>query len=283
MTGYRCGFVCAAPAIAGALQAFRPSVGTAPQEFVQRAGLAALGDEKHVEAVRELYRAQARDAPAGARAARAPAGGRRGDLLPLARRRRPIGGRSPAGCSSTASSSRPGSFFGAGRRGVCEDGARADPGRLRARRRDPRGGAVTTDETIAALDRGEVRVAEPAGDEWVVHERGAGGDPRLLPHAADGAARGRAVRVPRQDPAQVRLRGARRPRRAAGGRALRLVPLARRDPDAVLREHRRLGRARDDGRHLGDGRLRRADRRRTSTSRAASGSAACSSRRARGR
>jgi 2,3,4,5-tetrahydropyridine-2-carboxylate N-succinyltransferase len=28
---------------------------------------------------------------------------------------------------------------------------------------------VTTDETIAALDRGEVRVAEPAGDEWVVH------------------------------------------------------------------------------------------------------------------
>jgi 2,3,4,5-tetrahydropyridine-2-carboxylate N-succinyltransferase len=28
---------------------------------------------------------------------------------------------------------------------------------------------VTTEETIAALDRGEVRVAEPAGDEWVVH------------------------------------------------------------------------------------------------------------------
>ncbi len=29
---------------------------------------------------------------------------------------------------------------------------------------------MTTEETIAALDRGEVRVAEPAGDEWVVHE-----------------------------------------------------------------------------------------------------------------
>jgi 2,3,4,5-tetrahydropyridine-2,6-dicarboxylate N-succinyltransferase len=28
---------------------------------------------------------------------------------------------------------------------------------------------VTTDETIAALDCGEVRVAEPDGDEWVVH------------------------------------------------------------------------------------------------------------------
>ena len=29
---------------------------------------------------------------------------------------------------------------------------------------------MTTDETIAALDRGELRVAEPAGDDWVVHE-----------------------------------------------------------------------------------------------------------------
>jgi len=29
---------------------------------------------------------------------------------------------------------------------------------------------VTTEETIAALDRGEVRVAEPAGDDWLVHE-----------------------------------------------------------------------------------------------------------------
>src|SRR5438093_5043878 len=28
---------------------------------------------------------------------------------------------------------------------------------------------MTTEETIAALDRGEVRVAEPDGDEWVVH------------------------------------------------------------------------------------------------------------------
>jgi 2,3,4,5-tetrahydropyridine-2-carboxylate N-succinyltransferase len=29
---------------------------------------------------------------------------------------------------------------------------------------------VSTDDTIAALDRGELRVAEPAGDDWVVHE-----------------------------------------------------------------------------------------------------------------
>jgi acetylornithine aminotransferase len=56
MTGYRSGFVCAPRPIADALRAFRPSVGTAPQEFVQRASVAAWSDEAHVEAVREVYR-----------------------------------------------------------------------------------------------------------------------------------------------------------------------------------------------------------------------------------
>jgi acetylornithine aminotransferase len=56
MTGYRCGFICAPPSVADALRAFRPSVGTAPQEFVQRAGVAAYADEAHVEAVRDVYR-----------------------------------------------------------------------------------------------------------------------------------------------------------------------------------------------------------------------------------
>ncbi len=56
MTGIRCGFVCAPPEVSGALRAFRPTVGTAPQEFVQSAGVAALGDEEHVRAVREVYR-----------------------------------------------------------------------------------------------------------------------------------------------------------------------------------------------------------------------------------
>jgi acetylornithine aminotransferase len=56
MTGYRCGFVCAPKGIADGLRAFRPSTGTVPQEFVQRAGVAALGDEAHVEAVRDSYR-----------------------------------------------------------------------------------------------------------------------------------------------------------------------------------------------------------------------------------
>jgi acetylornithine aminotransferase len=56
MTGYRSGFVCAPPEIADALRRFRPTVGTAPQEFVQRASVAAWSDEEHVAGVRELYR-----------------------------------------------------------------------------------------------------------------------------------------------------------------------------------------------------------------------------------
>jgi succinyldiaminopimelate transaminase len=56
MTGYRSGFVAAAPDVIAALKAYRPSVGTAPQEFVQRASVAAWGDEAHVERTRDVYR-----------------------------------------------------------------------------------------------------------------------------------------------------------------------------------------------------------------------------------
>jgi succinyldiaminopimelate transaminase len=56
MTGYRSGFVAAPPEVVAALRKFRPSVGTAPQEFVQHASVAAWGDERHVEDVREVYR-----------------------------------------------------------------------------------------------------------------------------------------------------------------------------------------------------------------------------------
>ena len=55
MTGYRSGFVCAPQAICDALRSFRPSVGTAPQEFVQRASIAAWTDDAHVADVRALY------------------------------------------------------------------------------------------------------------------------------------------------------------------------------------------------------------------------------------
>jgi succinyldiaminopimelate transaminase len=58
MTGYRSGFAAGDDAIVGAMRAFRPTVGTAPQEFVQRASIVAWGDEAHVEEARALYRAK---------------------------------------------------------------------------------------------------------------------------------------------------------------------------------------------------------------------------------
>ena len=56
MTGYRSGFVAAGAELIAALKQYRPSVGTAPQEFVQRASIAAWKDEAHVERTREAYR-----------------------------------------------------------------------------------------------------------------------------------------------------------------------------------------------------------------------------------
>jgi aspartate/methionine/tyrosine aminotransferase len=56
MTGYRSGFVCASPEVCDALRRFRPTVGTAPQEFVQRASVVAWSDDGHVDDVRTLYR-----------------------------------------------------------------------------------------------------------------------------------------------------------------------------------------------------------------------------------
>lgn len=56
MPGYRSGFVAGDPDLIAALKAFRPSVGVAPQSVVQRAAVAAWGDEDHVEAVRGRYR-----------------------------------------------------------------------------------------------------------------------------------------------------------------------------------------------------------------------------------
>jgi succinyldiaminopimelate transaminase len=55
MTGYRCGFVAANEDVIESLRKFRPNVGTAPQVFVQRAAIAAWGDEEHVERNRALY------------------------------------------------------------------------------------------------------------------------------------------------------------------------------------------------------------------------------------
>jgi len=58
MTGYRSGFVAAPPEVIAALKSYRPTVGTAPQEFVQRASVVAWGDERHVDETRARYRAK---------------------------------------------------------------------------------------------------------------------------------------------------------------------------------------------------------------------------------
>src|SRR6266852_1021887 len=58
MTGYRSGFVAAQPEVISALKSYRPTVGTAPQEFVQRASVVAWNDERHVEETRARYAAK---------------------------------------------------------------------------------------------------------------------------------------------------------------------------------------------------------------------------------
>jgi succinyldiaminopimelate transaminase len=113
MTGYRSGFVAASPELIGALKQYRPSVGTAPQEFVQRASVVAWGDEEHVERTREIY-ARKRDVlmPALTRAGIRMAGSEATMYLWL---------EAPAGESSEALAARllqqglivsPGTFFG---------------------------------------------------------------------------------------------------------------------------------------------------------------------------
>ena len=56
MTGYRSGFVAGPTWAIEALRKYRPNVGTAPQEFVQRASIVAWEDEGHVGRARDAYR-----------------------------------------------------------------------------------------------------------------------------------------------------------------------------------------------------------------------------------
>ena len=238
---------------------------------------------------RRARRRGARDLPAQARDRCCPRSRRAACGSPGRARRSTSGStsaarpsRSRGGCSSTASSAlqarssvRPARATSASRscrRSRSANARRRSSGRCCEHRRRDRG---------ARPRRGARRRARRR--RLAGQPRRAGGDPRLLPAAAARAARGRAVRVPRQDPAEDRLRGARRARRPARDRALRRLPLARRRADAVVRQHRRLGRPGDDGRHVGDRRLRARRSAPTCISPAASASAACSSRRARAR
>jgi succinyldiaminopimelate transaminase len=60
MTGYRSAFVAGDPTLIAALKRLRPSTGVTPQEFVQRASIAAWNDEAHVEDNRARYAAKRR-------------------------------------------------------------------------------------------------------------------------------------------------------------------------------------------------------------------------------
>ena len=58
MTGYRSGFAAGDAELIATLKRLRPSLGVTPQEFVQRASIAAWNDEKHVEDNRRRYAAK---------------------------------------------------------------------------------------------------------------------------------------------------------------------------------------------------------------------------------
>ncbi len=61
MPGYRAGFAAGDPELITALKRYRPNAGVTPPAFVQRAAVAAWGDERHVEQVRSRY-SEKRDA-----------------------------------------------------------------------------------------------------------------------------------------------------------------------------------------------------------------------------
>ena len=159
MTGYRCGLRRRRPGADRArCERTGPNVGTAPQEFVQRASVAAWGDEEHVERDARAVRAQARVLARGARARRAcasPAATRRsssGSRCPTASRRRRFAERLLEDGVVVA----PGSYFGAGRRGLRPPRARADARGVRAGRGDPcetirRVSATRFDERVAQI------------------------------------------------------------------------------------------------------------------------------------
>ena len=63
------GFVAGDPELIAALKRYRPNVGVAPLEIIQRAAVAAWGDEAHVDEVRDALPGQARRHAACARGA----------------------------------------------------------------------------------------------------------------------------------------------------------------------------------------------------------------------
>ena len=103
--------------LVAALKRYRPNVGVAPPEFIQRAAAVAWGDEDHVAEVRDLYRAKRDVAAAGAGGARHAPRGRRRDVLPVAGGRGR--GRARAAARAAASCSLPARTSGRPARATC--------------------------------------------------------------------------------------------------------------------------------------------------------------------
>ena len=137
------------------------------------------------------------------------------------------------------------------------------------------------------LDSGEARVAEKGAGGWTVNQwlkKAVLLSFRLNPMEAIPGGPGGA-RLVGQGAVASSLGWGAAAFDAAGFRAVpgrdrppRRLHRPQRGADAELRQYRRLCRRGDDGRHLGDGRQLRPDRRATSTFPAAPASAACSSR-----
>ena len=77
MPGYHSGFLAGDPDLIATIKHYRPSVGVAPQTFVQHASVAAWSDDEHVSQARDRYAAKfAVVGPALERVGLDPAGGR---------------------------------------------------------------------------------------------------------------------------------------------------------------------------------------------------------------
>ena len=172
MTGYRSGFAAGDPELIAALKAFRPTVGTAPQEFVQRASVVAWGDEEHVAETRARYGRK--------RALFLDLFARKGVRVAGSAATMYIWAEVPEGETSESFAERllehgvlvtPGSYLGAAGEGYFRVALVPSEDGVRARGRDPGARAVTPElalEIVEALDKGERRVASPDGDGWVV-------------------------------------------------------------------------------------------------------------------
>ena len=180
MTGFRSGFVAGDPALVEALKKFRPNVGTAPQEFVQRASVVAWSDEKHVARARESYARKRRlFAKLFARKGIRIAGGSATMYMWLAV---PDGETSEAFAAQAARARRARLARLVPRpvgRGLRAHRARADRGGVRACRRDPRRDPLASTATADALSSaGRVRTCSACWSSSAPSPRRADGDTR---------------------------------------------------------------------------------------------------------